>query len=159
MVVTASHYEAVRCAGLKKAAMIILIQRMRLARLGECLRPKTLPSAQCSSFNGKIPTINNQVVITSKKANITFIWTKNRKQTLSDLGSNCTRSYKKSHNALTSSNPFLSLKKNALLGMPSFQKSAVFLNIVQKASDPPPFYMNICPILQGVFFKTRFCRE
>ena len=76
MVVTASHYEAVRCAGLKKAAMIILIQRMRLARLGECLRPKTLPSAQCSSFNGKIPTINNQVVITSKKANITFIWTK-----------------------------------------------------------------------------------
>ena len=66
MVVTASHYEAVRCAGLKKAAMIILIQRMRLARLGECLRPKTLPSAQCSSFNGKIPTINNQVVITGK---------------------------------------------------------------------------------------------
>ena len=26
MVVTASHYEAVRCAGLKKAAMIILIE-------------------------------------------------------------------------------------------------------------------------------------
>ena len=25
------------------------------------------------------------------------------------------------------------------LGMPSFQKSAVFLNIVQKAFDPPPF--------------------
>ena len=24
------------------------------------------------------------------------------------------------------------------LGMPSFQKSAVFLNIVQKAFDPPP---------------------
>ena len=23
----------------------------------------------------------------------------------------------------------------------------------------PPFYLNICPILQGVFFKTRFCRE
>ena len=36
--------------------------------------------------------------------------------------------------------------------MPSFQKSAVFLNIVQKAFDPPPFYLNICPILQGVFF-------
>ena len=36
-------------------------------------------------------------------------------------------------------------------GMPSFQKSAVFLNIVQKAFDPPPFYLNICPILQGVF--------
>ena len=39
------------------------------------------------------------------------------------------------------------------LGMPSFQKSAVFLNIVQKAFDPPPpFYLNICPILQVVFF-------
>ena len=39
------------------------------------------------------------------------------------------------------------------LGMPPFQKSAVFLNIVQKAFDPPPFYLNICPILQGVFFN------
>ena len=42
------------------------------------------------------------------------------------------------------------------LGMPSFQKSAVFLNIVQKAFDPPPFYLNICPILRGVFFKRIF---
>ena len=42
------------------------------------------------------------------------------------------------------------------LGMPSFQKSAVFFNIVQKAFDPPPFYLNICPILQGVFFKRVF---
>ena len=42
------------------------------------------------------------------------------------------------------------------LGMPSFQKSAVFLNIVQKAFDPPPLYLNICPILQGVFFKRVF---
>ena len=42
------------------------------------------------------------------------------------------------------------------LGMPSFQKSAVFLNIVQKAFDPPPFYLNICPILQGVFFERVF---
>ena len=25
------------------------------------------------------------------------------------------------------------------------------MNIVQKAFDPPPFYLNICPILQGVF--------
>ena len=40
-----------------------------------------------------------------------------------------------------------------MLGMPPFQKSAVFLNIVQKAFDPPPFYLNICPILQGVFFE------
>ena len=37
--------------------------------------------------------------------------------------------------------------------MPPFQKSAVFLNIVQKAFDPPPFYLNICPILQGVFLN------
>ena len=43
------------------------------------------------------------------------------------------------------------------LGKPSFQKSSVFLNIVQKAFDPPPpFYLNICPILQGVFFKRFF---
>ena len=42
------------------------------------------------------------------------------------------------------------------LGMPSFQKSAVFLNIVQKAFDPPPLYLNICPILQGVFFERVF---
>ena len=41
--------------------------------------------------------------------------------------------------------------------MPPFQKSAVFLNIVQKAfAPPPPFYLNICPILQGVFFKRVF---
>ena len=42
------------------------------------------------------------------------------------------------------------------LGMPPFQKSAVFLNIVQKAFDPPPFYLNICPILQGVFFTLKW---
>ena len=42
------------------------------------------------------------------------------------------------------------------LGKPSFQKSAVFFNIVQKAFDPPPFYLNICPILQGVFFERVF---
>ena len=46
---------------------------------------------------------------------------------------------------------------NASLGMPSDKKSAVFLKIVQKAFEPPPppFYLNICPILRGVFFKTR----
>ena len=38
------------------------------------------------------------------------------------------------------------------LGKPPFQKSAVFFNIIQKAFGPPPFYLNICPILQGVFF-------
>ena len=42
------------------------------------------------------------------------------------------------------------------LGKPTFQKSAGFLNIVQKAFDPPPFYLNICPILRGVFFKRIF---
>ena len=42
------------------------------------------------------------------------------------------------------------------LGKPSFQKRAVFLNIVQKAFGPPPFYLNICPILRGVFFKRVF---
>ena len=42
------------------------------------------------------------------------------------------------------------------LGKPPFQKSAVFFNIVQKAFDPPPFYLNICPILRGVFFKRIF---
>ena len=43
------------------------------------------------------------------------------------------------------------------LGKPTRKKSAVFLNIVQKAFDPsPPFYLNICPILQGVFFKRVF---
>ena len=42
------------------------------------------------------------------------------------------------------------------LGKPSRKKSAVFLNIVQKAFDPPPFYLNICPILQGVFFYSVF---
>ena len=109
MVVTASHYEAVRCAGLKKAAMIILIQRMRLARLGECLRPKTLPSAQCSSFNGKIPTINNRMVITSKKANITSIWTKNRTQKFSELRKQLHSLLQEiSHDVKTSSNLFLS---------------------------------------------------
>ena len=42
------------------------------------------------------------------------------------------------------------------LGMPSFQKSGFFLKIFQKAFAPPPFYLNICPILRGVFFKRVF---
>ena len=48
------------------------------------------------------------------------------------------------------------IKNVVLLGKPTRKKSTVFFNIVQKAFDPPPFYLNICPILQGVFFKTRF---
>ena len=44
--------------------------------------------------------------------------------------------------------------RKELLGKPSRGKSDVFLNIVQKAFDPPPpFYLNICPILRGVFFN------
>ena len=50
----------------------------------------------------------------------------------------------------------LSLGQFKVLGKPFIKKSAVFFNIVQKAFDPPPLYLNICPILQGVFFKTRF---
>ena len=51
----------------------------------------------------------------------------------------------------------ISVFHNFELGKPSRKKSAVFLNIVQKAFDPhPPFYLNICPILQGVFFKRVF---
>ena len=48
------------------------------------------------------------------------------------------------------------IHNQAALGKPSIKKSAVFFNIVQKAFDPPPFYLNICPILQGVFFKRVF---
>ena len=48
MVVTASHYEAVRFAELKKAAMIIPIQRVRqLLRSREWLSPNT--KQQCAS--------------------------------------------------------------------------------------------------------------
>ena len=44
------------------------------------------------------------------------------------------------------------------LGKPSRKKSAVFLTLFKRPLTPfpPPFYLNICPILQGVFFKTRF---
>ena len=38
------------------------------------------------------------------------------------------------------------------LGMPSFQKSAVFLNIVQKAFDPPPLlFEHLSYFAGGVF--------
>ena len=40
----------------------------------------------------------------------------------------------------------------ALLGMPPFQKSAVFLNIVQKAFDPPPLlFEHLSYFAGGVF--------
>ena len=39
-----------------------------------------------------------------------------------------------------------------VLGMPSFQKSAVFLNIVQKAFDPPPLlFEHLSYFAGGVF--------
>ena len=38
------------------------------------------------------------------------------------------------------------------LGMPSFQKSAVFFNIVQKAFDPPPLlFEHLSYFAGGVF--------
>ena len=45
LVVTASHYEAVRCARLKKAAMIIMIQSVRSR--GEWVSPKKQQCARC----------------------------------------------------------------------------------------------------------------
>jgi len=41
---------------------------------------------------------------------------------------------------------------HACLGMPPFQKSAVFLNIVQKAFDPPPLlFEHLSYFAGGVF--------
>ena len=42
------------------------------------------------------------------------------------------------------------------LGKPSFQKSAVFLNIVQKAFDPPPLLFEHLSYFAGGVFWTRF---
>ena len=39
------------------------------------------------------------------------------------------------------------------------KKCSFFLTLFKRPLTPPPFHLNICPILQGVFFKTRFCRE
>ena len=47
---------------------------------------------------------------------------------------------------------FCSRKKVAHLGKPSFQKSAVFFNIVQKAFDPPPLlFEHLSYFAGGVF--------
>ena len=35
-------------------------------------------------------------------------------------------------------------------------KVQFFWTLFKRPLTPPPFYLNICPILQGVFFKTRF---
>ena len=56
----------------------------------------------------------------------------------------------------------LELLESLKLGMPSFKKSAVFLNIVQKAFDPPPLlFEHLSYFAGGVFscgefFKRRF---
>ena len=42
------------------------------------------------------------------------------------------------------------------LGKPSFQKSAVFLNIVQKAFDPPPLLFEHLSYFAGGVFWTQF---
>ena len=36
------------------------------------------------------------------------------------------------------------------------RKVQFFWTLFKRPLTPPPFYLNICPILQGVFFKTRF---
>ena len=41
--------------------------------------------------------------------------------------------------------------QSTLLGKPSFQKSAVFLNIVQKAFDPPLLFEHLSYFAGGVF--------
>ena len=43
-----------------------------------------------------------------------------------------------------------------LLGKPSAKKSAVFLNIVQKAFDPPPFIWTFVLFCRGCFLKRVF---
>ena len=61
IVVAASHYEAVRCAELKKAAMIILILRVRqLATSREWLRSKK------SNVLNNISTINSRACSTDQ---------------------------------------------------------------------------------------------
>ena len=42
------------------------------------------------------------------------------------------------------------------LGKPTFQKSAVFFNIVQKAFDPPPLLFEHLSYFAGGVFQTRF---
>ena len=38
-------------------------------------------------------------------------------------------------------------------GCPHFKKVQFFLTLFKRPLTPPPFYLNICPILQGVFFN------
>ena len=41
-------------------------------------------------------------------------------------------------------------------GCPHFKKVQFFLTLFERPLTPPPFYLNICPILQGVFFERVF---
>ena len=41
-------------------------------------------------------------------------------------------------------------------GSPPLRKVQFFLTLFKRPLTPPPFYLNICPILQGVFFKRVF---
>ena len=41
-------------------------------------------------------------------------------------------------------------------GSHHFKKVQFFLTLFKRPLTPPPFYLNICPILQGVFFKRVF---
>ena len=55
----------------------------------------------------------------------------------------------------------LSSKNNVRAGAKGclpFKKVQFFLTLFKRPSTPPPFYLNICPILQGVFFWTLFKR-
>ena len=42
---------------------------------------------------------------------------------------------------------------NFYKGSPPLRKVQFFLTLFKRPLPPPPFYLNICPILQGVFFK------
>ena len=44
-------------------------------------------------------------------------------------------------------------------GSHPLRKVQFFWTLFKRPLTPPPFRLNICPILQGVFFKMRFCRE
>ena len=41
-------------------------------------------------------------------------------------------------------------------GSRRFKKVQFFLTLFKRPLTPPPFYLNICPILQGVFFERVF---
>ena len=50
------------------------------------------------------------------------------------------------------SNPIIE-NKQLHKGCHPFKKVQFFLTLFKRPFTPPPFYLNICPILQGVFFN------